>query len=204
MPIHDAQGLTAFLAGIVLGLSLAAPPGPVLAVMAHEAMRERSRKALATAAGAISGDVIWLSLAALGTVTVFARYPKILGLLGLVGAVLLGRMAWMTFRAAHSGFHAAKGNGSYRLGLLTVLTSPYSFAWWFANGALLVSSWGWAGIAGMFVSLAGFSIGITWAFRWLGRRFEKAMTWVAWASAVLLAVFAGYFLLGALQLLIPA
>ncbi|MBW3567721.1 MAG: LysE family translocator [Proteobacteria bacterium] len=201
MDIQHAQGITAFLAGILLGLSLAAPPGPILAVMAHEAMRNRVRPALLMAGGAMTGDAIWLGLAALGTVTLFGQYPRVIGALGLVGGSLLLWMAWTTFRAARSGFHAARGTGSFRLGLLTALTSPYSFAWWFANGALLVSSWGWPGIVGMFLALIVFSIGVTYAFRWLGRRFETAMTWVAFASAILLAGFAAYFLAGALRLL---
>lgn len=202
MDFENLRGMAAFFAGILLGLSLAAPPGPILAVMAHEAMRNRIRPALLMAGGAMTGDAIWLSLAALGTVTIFAQYPRAIGGLGLVGAGLLVWMAWTTFRAARHGFHAARGNGTYRLGLLTALTSPYSFAWWFANGTLLVSSWGWPGITGMFVALIGFSVGVTYAFRWLGRRFETAMTWVAFASAVLLFAFGIYFAWGALQLLV--
>lgn len=201
MEFQHAHGASAFLAGMLLGLSLAAPPGPILAVMAHEAMRNRIRPALLMAGGAMTGDAVWLALAAFGTITVFAQYPRIIGGLGVVGGGLLLWMAWTTLRAARNGFHAARGNGSYRLGLLTALTSPYSFAWWFANGAVLVSSWGLPGIAGMFLALITFSVGVTYAFRWLGRRFETAMTWVAFASAVLLAAFGVYFLAAALQLL---
>lgn len=201
MDFENLQGIAAFFAGILLGLSLAAPPGPILAVMAHEAMRNRIRPALLMAGGAMTGDAIWLSLAAFGTVTVFAQFPPVIGALGLIGAVLLIWMAWTTFRSARNGFHAARGNGTYRLGLLTALTSPYSFAWWFANGTLLVSSWGWPGIAGMFLALIVFSVGVTYAFRWLGRRFEAAMAWVAFASAILLFAFGLYFAWGAMHLL---
>lgn len=202
MQFEILHGGEAFLFGILLGLSLAAPPGPILAVMAHEAMQNRVRAALLMAAGAMTGDAAWLGLAALGTVTLFAEFPRVIGLLGMIGGGLLLWMAWTTWRAARNGFHSRRGTGTYRLGFITALTSPYSFAWWFANGALLVSSWGWPGIAGMFLALITFSVGVTYAFRWLGRRFEAAMTWVAFASAVLLFGFGLYFAWGAVQLLV--
>ena len=202
MTFDVMQGGQAFLFGMLLGLSLAAPPGPILAVMAHEAMQNRVRAALMMASGAIFGDAVWLSLAVFGSVTLFAEYPRVIGALGLFGGSLLLWMAWSTFRAAREGFHSRRGNGSFRLGMLTALSSPYSFAWWFANGTLLVSSWGLPGIAGMFLALVGFSVAVTYAFRWLGRRFESAMTWVAFASAILLAGFGIWFMSGAARLLV--
>ena len=201
MEFQVLHGGQAFGFGILLGLSLAAPPGPILTVMAHEAMQGRVRAALLMATGAITGDAIWLGLAALGTVTLLGEHPRIIGLLGLVGGGLLAWTAFTTWRAALEGFHSRRGHGSYRLGLVTALTSPYSFAWWFANGTLLVSSWGLPGIAGMFLALVVFSVAVSFAFRWLGRRFEAAMTWVAFASAVLLLAFGLYFVIGATRLL---
>lgn len=197
MEFSSASGVTAWLAGFLLGLSLAAPPGPILAVMAHESIKGRIRNSLAMAGGAMTGDAIWLGLAAIGTITVFRNHPRIIGVLGLIGATLLMWMAWTTWRASRKEFHAIKGKANYRLGVITALTSPYSFAWWFANGALLVSTWGWPGITGMFTALVTFSVAISYVFRGLGQRFEAAMTWVAVSSAVLLFGFGIYFAIGA-------
>ena len=63
--------MKALLAGAALGVSLAAPPGPVTAVMATAASRGRSREAILTALGAITGDAIWLGLATLVRVARF-------------------------------------------------------------------------------------------------------------------------------------
>ena len=197
MEFASASGITAGLAGFLLGLSLAAPPGPILAVMAHESINGRIRRSLSMAAGAMTGDAIWLGLAAIGTITVFRNHPRVIGVLGMFGALLLLWMAWTTWQSARQDFHAVKGKANYRLGILTALTSPYSFAWWFANGALLVSTWGWPGIVGMFTALVTFSVAISYVFRALGKRFEAAMRWVAIASAVLLFAFGVYFAWGA-------
>lgn len=198
----DIHGLAAFFAGMLLGLSLAAPPGPIIAVMAHESVRGRIHASLAMAFGAISGDAVWLALAALGTITVLKNHPHIMGTLGLCGALLLLWMAWMTLKNARHGFYELKTPGTLKLGFITSVSSPYNFGWWLANGALLITSWGWPGISGMFLALIIYSIGISYAFRWLGTKVESVIAQVAWVSAVMLAGFGLYFGWGALRLLL--
>lgn len=182
----------AALAGALLGLSLAAPPGPVMAIMATASLKGRVRESLLTAAGAISADLTWLSLAVLGAVTVLDRYPRVVGLMGLAGALLLFWMAWGTFTAARAGLHENRVPGSWKLGYLTVLTSPFSLAWWLANGAVLYTSWGAPGILGLFLSLALYSMAFSYAFRWLGARAASAAVGVAYLSVLILAGFGVY------------
>ncbi len=192
MPIAQASGWHAALAGALLGLSLAAPPGPVSAIMATASLRGRVRESLMTAAGALCGDLTWFSLAILGTIAYLGRHPRAVGLLGLAGAALLLWMAWGTWKSARAGLHASEAPGSWKLGYLTVLTSPFSFAWWLANGSLLYSSWGPAGLAGMFLALIVFTLAFTYGFRWLGARTARAVVGVAYASALVLAGFGLY------------
>ena len=47
----------AVLSGALLGISIAALPGPVMAIMANASMRGRVRESLMTAAGGISGEI---------------------------------------------------------------------------------------------------------------------------------------------------
>ncbi len=189
------------LAGAVLGITLAAPPGPVMAVMATAASRGRSRESLLTALGAITADALWLALVTLGFITFLADRPRIVGILGLGGAGLLFWMSWGALRAARAGVQETALRGSYRLGLLTVLTSPFSFAWWMANGALLLATLKWGGIAGMFVALVAYSIAITHAFRWMGSRFRHTALAIAYVSVAMLAGFGIYVALRSLELL---
>ena len=180
------------LAGAALGLSLAAPPGPVMAVMATAASRGRNKESILTAMGAISADAVWLSLVTLGFIAYLDDHPQAVGILGLGGAALLFWMAWGAWRSARAGLGESQLRGSYKLGLLTVLTSPFSFAWWMANGALLLATLGWGGIAGLFGSLLLYSWVITYAFGWMGGRFRHTAVAIAYLSVLMLAVFGVY------------
>lgn len=200
-PLTPANGWHAALAGALLGLSLAAPPGPVTAIMANAAMRGRVRESLLTACGAISADFSWLALAVFGAIAYLDRHPRAVGAMGLTGAALLMWMAWSTWNAARSGLHANHNPGSWKLGYVTVLTSPFSVAWWLANGTLLYVSWGPPGIAGLFLSLLLYSAAFSYAFRWLGARTARAVVGVAYGSVLVLAGFGLYVGFTALRLL---
>jgi threonine/homoserine/homoserine lactone efflux protein len=189
------------LAGAALGISLAAPPGPVTAVMATAASRGRGREAILTALGAITGDAVWLGLATLGFIAYLGSHPRAVGLMGIGGAALLFWMAVGAWKAARAGVGESALRGSYRLGLLTVLTSPFSFAWWLANGVVLLAAWGWAGVAGLFGSLVIYSVLFTLAIRWLGARVRHTAVAVAYVSAAALALFGFYVGRTALELL---
>jgi threonine/homoserine/homoserine lactone efflux protein len=189
------------LAGAALGLSLAAPPGPVMAVMATAASRGRNRESILTAMGAISADALWLSLVTLGFIAYLGNHPRAVGILGIGGAGLLLWMAYGAYRSARAGLGESNLRGSYRLGLLTVLTSPFSFAWWMANGAVLLATLGWGGIAGMFFSLVLYSFVITYAFGWMGSRFRHTASAIAYISVAMLTGFGMYVAHRSVQLL---
>jgi|SRR6185312_6047314 len=191
-PLVEASGWHAALAGALLGLSLAAPPGPVTAIMVSASLHGRIRQAFLTALGAISADLCWLTLSILGVLTLFHDDPRWLGYLGLAGAVLLLWMAWGAWVSARRGIQDSHAQGSWKLGFFTVLTSPISLAWWLANGAVLYSSWGLPGIGGMFLSLIVYCALFCQAFRWLGIRAAKVALGVAYASVLVLMGFGLY------------
>ncbi|HEY3857993.1 MAG TPA: LysE family transporter [Gammaproteobacteria bacterium] len=198
-PMLQASGWHAALAGALLGLSLAAPPGPVMAIMASASLHGRVKEAFFTACGAITADFCWLSLAVIGALAFFDTHPHWLGMLGLGGAALLMWMAWSTWRSARRGLKDSHTPGSWKLGFFTVLTSPFSLAWWLANGALLYTSWGLPGILGLFLSLFFYSALFCQAFRWLGTRATRAALGVAYGSVLVLAgfgLYVGYTALG--------
>jgi threonine/homoserine/homoserine lactone efflux protein len=191
-PMLQASSWHAALAGALLGLSLAAPPGPVMAIMASSSLHGRVKEAIYTAFGAITADLCWLVLALLGALTFLGGRPHWVGVLGLGGAALLLWMAWGTWRSARRGLKDSHTPGSWKLGFMTVLTSPFSLAWWLANGALLYGSWGLPGILGLFLSLILYSVAFCHGFRWLGRRATRAAMGMAYASVLVLAGFGLY------------
>jgi threonine/homoserine/homoserine lactone efflux protein len=181
--------MSPLLAGALLGISLAAPPGPVMAVVATAASRGRTRESLLTCFGAITADGLWLTLVTAGFLAYLGRHTRAVGALGLGGAALLIWMAYKAWSAARVANYDSPLVGSYKLGFLTVLTSPFSFAWWMGNGAILLATWGWQGVAGLFSTLILYSFLFTWAFAWLGTRFRHTALLLAYVSVVMLAGF---------------
>ena len=192
---------THFLAGALLGISLAAPPGPIMAVMATASVQGRVKESIHTALGAISGDAIWLLLVTAGFIAFLHDHPRAVGALGIVGSAMLLWMAWETLRVARSGPAESSARGSYRLGIATVLTSPFSFAWWMGSGPLLIRTLGSAGIAGLFVALLVYTVVITYALKWLGARVRHTAAAVTYLSVGILAVFGLFFLREAVRIL---
>lgn len=191
----------AVLAGALLSISIAAPPGPVMTIMANTSMRARVKESLLTACGAIMGDMVWLALAIIGVATFLNQRPRVVGALGIAGALLLLWMGWATWRGAHKGLQSGGTPGSWKIGFFTVLTSPFSLAWWLANGTLLYTVWGWPAIAAFFATGSLYAVAFTYIFRWVGRKALSAIVWVAYVSAVVLAGFGLYIGWTSLRLL---
>ena len=191
-PITQLSVWHAVIAGALLSISIAAPPGPVTTIMTNSSMRGRMRESLFTACGAIVGDMVWLALAIIGAVAFLNQRPRVVGMLGLAGALLLLWMAWTTWRTARKGMHADGTPGSWKIGFFTVLTSPFSLAWWLANGTLLYTVWGWPGIIAFFCTGSLYAVAFTYAFRWVGGKAMSAVVGVAYVSAVVLAGFGLY------------
>ena len=193
--------LSHFLAGALLGLSIVAPPGPVIAVIATASARGRTREALAMGLGAVTADALWLLLMLLGFMTILRDHPRVVGALGLAGGALLLSMAWRTALSVRRGIAESTLRGSYRLGIATVLTSPFSLAWWMASGPILLRSLGWPGVVGLFVSILIYVVAITYGLRWIGARMKHTALIMGWISVVILSVFGVFFGLASLRLL---
>ena len=190
-----------FAAGMVLGVSLAAPPGPVMAIMATASAQGRPRESIVTAMGAIVGDAVWLLLVVAGFVTVLRSHPRVIGTLGILGGAMLLWMAWQGFQAARRGIADSTLRGSFRLGFATVLSSPYSFAWWMASGPIVISTLRAPGVAGLFLSLVAYTVTFSYALSWLSARIKHAALVVAYAGVVMLLLFGAYFAREGIRLL---
>ncbi len=160
-----------------------------MAIMATAAVQGRPREAVRTALGAITADGLWLSFVTLGFLAVLRRYPRVVGALGIAGGAMLLWMAWDGARSVRRGLGSSPLRGSYRLGLMTVLASPFSFGWWMASGPLVISTLGWVGIAGLFASLFVYAIGISYALSWLGARVAQTAMIMAVIGVAMLAFF---------------
>ena len=188
-----------FLKGILLGLGVSVPIGPINVLIMSYALKSYS-KALCLGLGAMSADAFFLLLSAFG-VSKLINSPSVFKILAIFGACFLLYMAWQIFKSAKNEIKPKAQNtdeiGShasiYLKGLLLNLLNPYVIMFWLSVSATT------AKIGGNFgVVLAGLVIGI---FSWISlfplviyknRRFvsPKVAMYLAYASALILVFFA--------------
>jgi threonine/homoserine/homoserine lactone efflux protein len=135
--------------GLVLGWSVAWPPGPINAEMIRRALIPRAEgggfwSAWQLGLGACSGDFCWALAVAAGAGALLAS-PRVHLALGVISFLLLIFLAWNFARGAWQTAHAHRQNvdaparlrqsklpRGYFLGLVLALTSPWNIGFWFA------------------------------------------------------------------------
>lgn len=129
--------------GILLGWSIAWPPGPINAEMIRRGISRGFWPAWAVGLGACSGDFLWALAVAAGA-GALADLPGVRPLLGATSIVLLLVLARTFFRGAREAHRAAKEGiplpvrpldstrGGFVLGLGMALSSPWNIAFWLA------------------------------------------------------------------------
>lgn len=173
-----------------------------MAVMASASLAGRPREAVVTAMGAMSADAVWMLSVMVGFIALLHDHLRLVGGLGIAGGGLLLWMAWSAFGAARRGIAHTSIRGSYRLGFVTVLTSPFSLGWWMASGPIVIASLHWQGIVGLFASIFVYAIVFAYALRWIGQRVEATAIVFAYIGAAMLAFFGIYFAREGLRLLV--
>jgi threonine/homoserine/homoserine lactone efflux protein len=196
LPLLDPR---LFLGGALLAWSLAAPPGPINALMAHAAARRGFLAGWVYGLGAITGDMTMLALTAVGVPRVVDAFPWLKLLFALVGAGLMLYFAWSTWRAAR---RVAQRLGSdeedvpvpwgreFAKAYVVVTTSPYNWGFWLTAGSSMLSRLGWALALGFFVGILAWTIVWTGLARAGARRVKRLAEVIAYAAAGVLAVFA--------------
>jgi threonine/homoserine/homoserine lactone efflux protein len=199
-----ADALQILLSGVVLGVSIAAPPGPVTALAAQQVVSRSWLSGWLVTLGATSADAVFFVLTYYGVarfVTVEER-----GVLFILGAFLMLYLAASTVRRARrQGSDAAPGQSeklsSSRLhrspfvwGLSVGLTSPYQLGWWIAIGAGMVSEYGGSIAVGFFGGILAWTLIFTAVVHAGVRRYQRLSPVFAYASAALMAGFGLWFL----------
>jgi threonine/homoserine/homoserine lactone efflux protein len=99
--------VTSLLAGVVFGLALAAPPGPMNAVIAEESVLRGRLAGFRAGLGAMSADAVFLVLTALGVAAVVDRSPALRAVMVAGGGLL------MLFFASGAARDALATGGSF-------------------------------------------------------------------------------------------
>ena len=204
-------GLLSVVAGILLGLSLAAPPGPMNAVIAEESVNRSWRAGFAAGLGAMSADAIFFVLALAGLVTFVENAPTLRGVMVGFGGLLMLYFAYGAVENAGSFSETERSDAAgFWKAFALALTNPYQITWWLtagigllnpgqieAFGVSLAAASGLLTIGGFFLGIVLWITSFPAALRAAGERVDALGTGIAYASALVLVWFAGVFVLDA-------
>ncbi len=161
--------LSSIVAGIVLGLSLAVPPGPVNAAIAAAAARGSYVNGIKIGLGAMTSDFTYLILTVIG-VAVLLTGTLARNLISVIGGLILLYYAYSTLKSykKSANIQDSAGTGNHYLtGLVMGLTNPMGILWWVTAGAAFVAMFNVLGVAGfmlgLFTWVSAFSVFVFYA-----------------------------------------
>jgi chemosensory pili system protein ChpE len=197
--------LTTALAGVIMAISMSAPPGPVTMETVRRGLGGGFRPALFVQLGSVIGDLTWCGVALLGLAPLVqigwvraglsvagVALLLYLGVTGLRG-VIQSQPAGPAPTAA-----AGTGGGAFRSGLAISMANPMAVGYWLSVGGALIA----AGVAGNTPLQTGTFVGgylggtLLWCFVIAlvvrgGQRFlsPAPFRWVTAACSLALLVF---------------
>lgn len=191
-----------FLQGLWIGLSIAAPVGPIGLLVIQRTLRHGAAVGLATGFGAAVADALYGALGAFGVSALVALLQGLRVAMVLVGGGFLLWLAWRTWHAAAPTQEAALRSGpglaasfagSFALTLsnpATILSFVAIFGSVLGASAGAAASPGWM-VAGVLAGSALWWLLLCTAVAALRQRFdERAQRAVGRVSALMLAGFA--------------
>jgi putative LysE/RhtB family amino acid efflux pump len=192
--------ISVFASGLVLGLSIAAPVGPMGLLCINRTLQRGLLPGLCVGAGIATGDAAYGAVAAFGFTAVTNLLVSLAGPLRIVGGAFLiwmGVQAWRMAGVPRSARATPGGQSLIRDYLAAVgltLTNPATILSFIAAfGALDLAQRGggapWL-VAGVFVGSAAWWAGLCTAVASAGHALTPAaMAWIDRGSAVILVLF---------------
>lgn len=212
-----------FFAGVIFGFALAAPPGPMNAVIAEESVVHGWIFGFRAGLGAMTADLCFFGGALLGVVAIIERLPLLQAAMIAVGGVLMLYFAYDTATDLQGGFgtehHDEQG---FRKAFVLAITNPYQILFWLTIGVGLLDpgtvdvlaplSQSLAGqfvvrtgspilLVGLFGGIVVWIVGFPVALVAAENRIQALAPLIAGGSALVLGGFGVYFLVDAFQLL---
>jgi threonine/homoserine/homoserine lactone efflux protein len=203
--------MTALLVGIGLGFAVAASFGPINVFSLSSGLRYGFWPAFGVALGATAADGLYAFLGGLGVAAIFTGSAE--GWLQIGGGGALLVLALRMARPTRSGGErrAERGFGhSFAVALGATLANPLTIVYWAGAFAGIVPRFDLSRAEALTLLPAGVVIGgICWALllasasAFAGRYVnERVLGWVSVASAVTIAVFGAWFVVGGIRTLV--
>lgn len=125
--------------GAVFGLALAAPPGPMNAIIAEESVMRGWVAGFKAGLGAMTADLCFFGLALLGAVAIIGTLPRLRAALVGIGGLLMLYFAYGALRESSFVDPAATSTGKgFWKALVLALTNPYQIVFWLTVGVGLL------------------------------------------------------------------
>jgi len=188
-----------FLSGVVLGITIAAPPGPVNATAAQQVTRSWLSSWLVLL-GATTADGIFFILTYYG-LTAFIASEEARETLFLVGGALMLYLAIATLRSARRPLESRKQRTRYPyfLGLSIGISNPFQLAWWVTVGIGMITTFGLSIVVGFFSGIVAWTLLFATLLHASIKRYERAYSVLVYASGVILAGFGVWFVYAAIS-----
>lgn len=194
-----------FLKSALIGLSIAAPVGPIGLLCIQRTLDHGPRAGLATGLGAAVADAMYGAIGAFGVTAIITLLTDARQVLALGGALFLLWLAWSAWHGAEPRQAAAarggvKGWHAFGGTFLLTMSNPMtilSFIAVFSSlaGGMAAASPAWM-IAGVFIGSAAWWFVLVGMVAQLRERLRAAhLRWIRRGSALLLAGFAGWQLM---------
>ncbi|MFA9517650.1 LysE family translocator [Halopenitus sp. H-Gu1] len=135
------------LAGVVFGLALAAPPGPMNAIIAEESAWRGWSAGFKAGLGAASADAVFFVLAYLGVVSIVESRPTVRAIMVGIGGFLMMYFAYGAANGVRASFRPGgtgeaivekTGGKGFRKAFVLALTNPYQILFWLTVGVGLL------------------------------------------------------------------
>ncbi len=199
--------LVSFGAGILLGLSIAAPPGPANAMIAtHAVTRKHWWAGSIVGLGAMTADAAFLVITYLLGRAIQPSEETLIAVYSL-GAVVMFYFAYGASKAWRKPpverLQEVKPTHSYLSGLTIGLTNPYQILWWLTAGLAFIQSVGPAIVAGFFCGIMIWIGSFPWALGYARQRVDRAYHAVLLFALVTLTVLGSWLIFQALILALP-
>lgn len=129
-------------AGILFGLALAAPPGPMNAIIAEESVRRGWSAGFRAGLGAMVADFIFFLLAVAGLVTIIEAAPRVRAGMIAVGGILMLYFGYGALESIDETLTDADDSGEnsgFFKAFVLAITNPYQILFWLTVGVGLLS-----------------------------------------------------------------
>lgn len=193
--------MDSFITGILLGLGVAIPIGPLNILIMNYSLSSFGR-GFALGMGAMSADILYFVLLSLGVLVVFDN-PWIFKSIAIFGAIFLLYMAWACYKNASKMLAkiscAERGESllaCYLKGLGLNSINPFIIGFWLSLSSVVASSANWMVAAfgvllALFAWVVGLSLVTSLARRIISAKVARIFSYV---SAVLMLFFTAFLI----------